>query len=134
MVVYSCPAGTTDPESKDCEEAGTSGGATDEEKVTFAPKKDRVYVVQVDGFEVQDEGKFFSEESLLFGVEKGTLAISGVSPVFQIVYGFDVGASALLKHPLFTSGAFFATGALTLKVEDGTLMGQIPAEIRLKAP
>ena len=133
MVVLSCPTGTSDPESKDCEEAGSSGGATDVEKVSFAPKKDRVYAVKVDGFEIHDAGKFFSEESLSLGVEKGTLAISGESPVFQISYGFDVAGSTLLKHPLFTSGAFFVTGALTLKVEDGTLMGQIPAEIRLKA-
>jgi hypothetical protein len=132
LTILECDAKATTTEDPSCTAAGTSGTATDEEKVTFKPKEGKLYAVRVDGFEIHDDGKFVSTETISLASEQGTVLITGTSPEFQVAYSLaadKLAASKIFQSEFFNSGKYSATGALTIRTADETVLAEIPVKI-----
>jgi hypothetical protein len=130
--IIECPAGTTFSDAPACKTIGTSGGGTDEESVTFVPQAGQVYAVRVDGYEVKGAGAFVSTETIRFTTERGSVSITGASPLYTVNYTFSpeaLASSKLATSELFTSGKYQIIGTLTLNTADGTALTSIPLRI-----
>lgn len=134
LAVLECePSGADSAEG--CAPVALSSGATDEEQAVFTPRKDRFYLVRVDGFEVHDQGKFSCEEVQLLPVERGTLEIAQKAGAFTLKHGWaDPTQSRIFKDPGFAAGELQAVGALDLKTEGGLLLDRIWVRIRSSGP
>lgn len=135
LLVLACDAGATNAPSFDessCVRAAQSGGSTDEESATFKPEAGKVYAVRVDGFDIKDEGRFISTETITQESEQGSITIAGSSPAFEVLYSFSesqLSGSRLLGSALFRSGKYEVLGALTLKAADGAALFSVPVRI-----
>jgi hypothetical protein len=118
-----------------CVPAGTSGGPTDVETVTFTPKVGKFYVATVTGYKiVAGDGKFALTEAITVGTpEKGKLTLSRPSPKkFSFATAFNATGSKILGDDRFTHGGYAVEGAIDLKDEGGAVILSIP--VRVKAP
>ncbi len=134
LIVIECDKSATSVEDASCSQVGASGGSTDVEDVRFAPREGKVYAARVDGYEVKDEGRFTSEETVDFEPEAGQVAIapSGAN-AFLVSHSFteqQLTASKLANHPLFTAGQYILVGSLAIQASDGTVLGSVPVRIR----
>jgi hypothetical protein len=135
LAVIGCDDTAQAIDDPSCELVGTSGGSSDKEAVTFAPKAGKAYVARVDGYTVKDAGDFASTETITTHAEAGQVAITGAAPTFVVDYSFSaqqLAASSILASPLFTSGDYLAVGALTIKNAAGTVLQSIPVRISSK--
>lgn len=134
LSVIECPPSAAESHSlTNCIEAGRSGGATDEESVTFTPKKEKVYLAAARGYDIKDAGEFSSTEKIEFAPEKGSISIEGISPQFKVKYGLSedqIAKSHLLNHELFTSGKYEVTGNLTLRTLNEIPLYAVPVRIK----
>lgn len=132
LVVLGCAEGTTSIEDASCAKVASSGTATDVERAAFAPKAGKVYAIVVHGYDVKDEGKFVSGETIGLAPEKGTVVIRGEQPAFAIEHSMldeQVAASRILSNELFALGKYSAVGALTLRTEEDVVLGAIPVKV-----
>ncbi len=136
--IYECPGDQTAFDPHICTTVAESGGSTDVESGTFEPATDKVYVVSVRGYEISaHEGEFTSIERIRMAPERGTVAVTGVEPLFRVSYAFDDAAlteSRVLNHELFGSGKCGAFGRLQLLSADQITLGEIPVSIRKGPP
>jgi hypothetical protein len=133
LYVMACPDDATAPSDGRCSLEDSSTGSTDEESVTFKPKAKTKYAVRIEGATVKGEGKFVSSEELALKTEKGNLEIKGDAPQFDIAYSFDAEKSELLKHPLFTSGKYHATGSIKIRMADNSELSSVPVTVKSAA-
>lgn len=129
LYVIACPADAQNTSDSRCKDEGSSTGPTDEESVIFAPQAGMKYAARIEGATVNDEGKFVATEFLALSKETGKLQIQGAAPRFSIAYSFAADSSPILKDPLFTSGKYFATGTLSVKMADSTVLTALPVKI-----
>lgn len=133
IVLWECNAGATDLTDPSCKQLTSSGGATDEEDVTFSPSVGKSYALQVDGFEVKDSGRFESTEKIQYAAETGKVSVVSNDPKFTVHYEIEelaLKSSKVLQTELFKGGKFSAIGALTLKSDGSTVLDSIPLVIR----
>ncbi len=119
-----------------CAPIGQSAGATDVEKVTFAPVAGKFYAALVIGYDVSTgDGTFaFGEERSVKTTEKGAVSAEDLGgDHFKLSYSFDQDASALLKDELFASGKYALVGALTVRTDAGSIMTSLPVKIQKPA-
>ncbi len=132
--VVACDASAaTAPDPETCAAVGTSGGPTDEEKVTFKPVAGKMYAALVDGYDVKDEGAFESTETIAAGKEQGTVRATGTAPTFTIDYVFSdeqLASSKLLTSTQFTSGKYTLVGDLTIRTSDSVVLDSLPVSIK----
>lgn len=131
LTVLECPFDATSESDSRCQSAYSSGGSTDIEKVEFVPKAESKYVALISGYDIKNNGgEFVSEELLTFEAEYGLLEISGTAPSFAVNYDFPVSQSSLLNSDLFKSGAYSATGYLSIRTKDLTVLSEIPVKVK----
>ncbi len=122
-----------DAQGSACVIAGQSGSATDVEKVTFKPEQGKFYVARVLGYAIKDDGTFYSDETMNFAEEVGTLAmIPAESGSFTVQYSFSpeqLKASKILTNELFTTKKYQATGAITLRTADKVTLGAVEVTV-----
>jgi hypothetical protein len=114
-----------------CKSAGSSGGATDVETVTFKPTAGKFYVAVVDGYAVTAGNGAFKLTETLRAVkpEAGTLAFTAASANrTTVAFAFDVAASALVKAARFTGGKYALTGEITVADTEGTIIVRVPVK------
>jgi subtilisin family serine protease len=129
LEVYECLTDTPDQ----CRMVGTSAGSTDIEETLVAPKTGLFYYATVRGF-TMPKGTAFSltEKRYLTNGEFGTLSIEEHGEGnYQIAYQFDVEGSAVLKHPMITSGKYQAIGDLRIADAEGTPLANIAVRVGL---
>jgi len=136
VILFECPEGTTTHEHQSCITSDKSAGASDEELVSFIPKKGKVYFFVAEGFEIKDEGKFTSTETITMPESaRGSLFISGASPSFNVTHSFDdavIKANPLFLSELFTSGRYTLNGSLFIAAADGSRLAAMPVVINGK--
>jgi hypothetical protein len=128
LLVYECD----DEALATCDALDQSAGATDVEAVTFAPKVDKFYYALVIGYAINtSSGAYtFTERRSLAKTEDGHVAITAAgADTFKLDYTFDVGASGILKNPLFRSGKYQAVGDLQISTPEGSTMTRLPIVI-----
>jgi subtilisin family serine protease len=134
LAVIECAEGSKDVTDPSCLPKGQSGGATDEERVPFLPRKGYVYAVRVDGYDIKNgTTKFSVLESLLMDSESGNVSVFGTTGKFKVDYGFNselIAKSVILNSPLFQSKVYSAQGAITLRSDDESVLGAVPVEIK----
>jgi hypothetical protein len=131
LAIYECPVGTTSLNFL-CRPVAKSGGADANESATFTPRTDRVYAVQVVGYDVPKNGAFMSKEIITYADEIGKLTITGSAPTFTVEYAFSpeqLATSKLLMNPLVVYNNYSVTGSLTVRMQDNTALTVIPVEI-----
>ncbi|MFL5815174.1 MAG: S8 family serine peptidase [Bdellovibrionia bacterium] len=130
VYVMECPADAQNPTDTRCSLAGSGTGSTDEEKVFIVPRAGSKYAVRIEGATIRNgNGSFVSTEILNFAPEKGKVEIKGAAPRFDVSFAFSPESSILLKHPLFTQGKYYATGALSIRMADQTTLSSLPVKI-----
>jgi hypothetical protein len=128
LAVLSCESA----ELNKCRVEGASGGATDEEKVTFTPDESRFYIPVVTGYTVTGGPSPFKTTEILIlkNTEVGAVTVSKEdSGAFDVGYSFDVVGSKILAMPEFNSGLWKAAGDLTLRGGDGFNLVRIPVRV-----
>ncbi len=133
LYVFACPADAQDASDSRCAPEGKSIGVSDEEQVTFVPKPGTQYAVRVEGTSIDDEGRFVSTEKLSVTPEKGQVEISGAASEYEIRYSFAPESSAILKDALFSEGKYQATGTLSIRMADQTILSTLPVKIEKAA-
>lgn len=134
LSVIECPPSIVESHSlTSCQDAGKSGGSTDEESVTFTPKKGKVYLAAARGYDIKDGGDFSSHEKIEFAAEKGFISIEGISPQFKVKYRLSeeqLTKSHILTHELFTSGKYDVIGNITLRTLNEIPLFSVPVKIK----
>ncbi len=141
FMVYECDAKAESPADPSCKPAGQSAGPTDVEELTFVPKAGKAYALHVAGYEVKNDGKFLSTETLIFndqdqgGVEIVNPSPSGTPGATLVKYGFAADVmqkSKILQSELFTSGNTKAVGQLLVATESKIPLLAVPLEVAAK--
>lgn len=133
LSVLECPPTLSEASRpQNCQEAGRSGGASDEETVTFTPKPEKVYLAAVRGYDIKENGSFSSTEEIEFAPEYGSVSIEGIGPIFQIKYGFteaQLAGSHLASSQLFASGKYQLRGSLNLRSSSDLPLFSVPVRV-----
>lgn len=115
-----------------CKRVARSAGPTDTEKATFTPKAGKLYIAEVEGFAIKQNGGAFTlrEELQRDKSERGMLSFSQPSPkLFSVSTAFDVAMSPILNDPRYTTGGYSVEGAVDVKDDAGTLIVRIPVHV-----
>lgn len=125
----------TDQALTSCRVAGSSGGATDVESVTFAPRANRFYVVEVLGYAFAGgaaAGDFTTTETLKVKTpEPVAFTLVAVSPTqFRFDHTFNAAGSALLGSSRVTGGQYGLVGALDVADGEGVKFLSIPVKVK----
>jgi hypothetical protein len=125
---------------RSCEQAASSGTATDVETATVEVKPELFYVAVVQGFKVpQDKAEFaFRETRLMKAPDQGTLVAKALSAesakTFRVRYALKADEAALLKRPEYTSGAFDVVGRLVLRSATKAMLLSLGVTVKAPTP
>jgi len=134
LTILECELPEKETDSIDCEAVAASGGATDIESASFQPKAGKVYAARVDGYNIKDEGKFTSGETIRFHAEPGSLLIVENQAAFTVNYEVSadqLASSKIASSELFTSGKYSIVGDLILKTAAGIVLTGIPVSVAI---
>ncbi|MGE0174539.1 MAG: S8 family serine peptidase [Oligoflexales bacterium] len=133
LTVYECEA----EQEENCVAIGQSAGATDLETVEFTPNKAKFYVAEVSGFDVSQGDKTFvlTEKLALATSDAGKITVTELAEnTFNIKHELAIENSVILKHPLYVSGKYSATGNLELKDAKSSGLVRVPVLVKKVVP